>query len=98
MKFDECYVVMKSPDGSDSCWQWIKGKDGEGYGRIYFNDENTPAHKNKNATHCVHGHEFTSKNTLVCDRYGKRIGKINRQCRTCNRERMRARRAAKKAA
>lgn len=39
-------------------------------------------------TVCKHGHSFTPENTLVLDRGD---GRTRRQCRTCNRERMRAR-------
>lgn len=43
--------------------------------------------KKANQTHCIHGHEFTSENTII-----KPNG--TRQCRQCRRERDRGRRDA----
>jgi hypothetical protein len=37
-----------------------------------------------NATHCVHGHEYTNENTYY---YKARDGRVRRTCRTCQRER-----------
>ena len=45
----------------------------------------------RNKTHCPQGHEYTFENTLI---YAKRVSGTGRQCRTCNRERARRRRAA----
>jgi hypothetical protein len=36
--------------------------------------------KSRNRTHCIHGHEFTSENTLL--RKGRAIG-TQRECRKC---------------
>lgn len=46
-------------------------------------------------THCPQGHEYTTENTHIA-RTAR--GYTNRMCRTCQRERMRARRAEKRAA
>lgn len=45
-------------------------------------------------THCPQGHEYSEANT---DRQPTRYGGISRSCRTCKRERKRARRARAKA-
>lgn len=37
------------------------------------------------ATHCKHGHEYTSENTITKNRKGR----IHRDCRTCERQRAR---------
>jgi len=44
------------------------------------------------ATHCIHGHPFDEANTYRY--FNKSTGKVTRSCRTCGRERMRARRHA----
>ena len=43
-------------------------------------------------THCKRGHEFTDENTWTCSKSGKR------RCRTCDRDRARAYKAALRAA
>lgn len=51
-------------------------------------------HHHANKTHCPAGHEYTEANTYV---YSKSRGGLDRQCRACHRERIRAYRARKRA-
>jgi len=55
-------------------------------------NSNSAAALNAAKTHCKRGHAFDEKNTGLY-RNGQKVG---RSCRTCSRERMRARRAAGK--
>ncbi|EME18479.1 NUMOD4 motif-containing HNH endonuclease [Rhodococcus triatomae] len=64
-----------------------------GYGTRSENNVDAVEHgTNRNAakTKCVNGHEFTPENTYV---WTHRDGRTMRQCRKCDRDRKRARRA-----
>lgn len=47
----------------------------------------SPAAKNAVKTHCLRGHEFTEANTRIYTKLGRRPERV---CRTCQRERRRA--------
>ena len=55
-------------------------------------NRHNPSHRFKNVTHCLHGHEYTEKNTYL---WKMPNGNHARLCRTCNRRRMRDYRAKK---
>lgn len=84
---------------TEGCWLWTAGRIPEGYGQFALtHDEQEPVTHRENslrgvspaarfakATHCIHGHEFTPENT-----YLRKDGPGLRMCKTCGRERQRA--------
>lgn len=41
----ERFYLKVAVSGPDSCWEWIEGKDRQGYGRFEFNGKNQLAHR-----------------------------------------------------